>query len=91
MKIKRITPKSLAKVLGLVYAFMGFIFGAVMTLIALVTSDSDAGGLGIFMGIGAVILLPIMYGIMGLIGGYITAWLYNFSAGKVGGIEIETE
>jgi hypothetical protein len=42
-------------------------------------------------GIGALIFLPIMYGIFGFIAGVIGAFLYNVIAGVVGGIEIETE
>ena len=42
-------------------------------------------------GIGAPIFLPIFYGIMGFVGGLLSAWLYNIVAKWVGGIEIETE
>jgi hypothetical protein len=91
MKIKRISPRSLGKMMGVAYAVVGVIFGAIMSLFALVATGPEQVGMGIFMGLGAVVLLPIAYGIMGIIGGYIAAWLFNFSAGKVGGIEIETE
>jgi hypothetical protein len=42
-------------------------------------------------GVGAVFLLPIVYGIMGFLGGVITAVIYNLAAGAVGGLEVELE
>ena len=47
--------------------------------------------LGAFFGVGSIILFPIVYGIMGFIGGLITAVLYNLLAGFVGGIEMELQ
>jgi hypothetical protein len=41
------------------------------------------------IGVGAVIFLPIFYGVMGLVAGAIVGALYNVFAGMVGGIEID--
>jgi hypothetical protein len=41
--------------------------------------------------VGAVILLPIFYGITGFIGGIIMAAVYNFVAGVVGGVELDLQ
>jgi hypothetical protein len=49
------------------------------------------GGGGIVFGIVVMIGLPIMYSIMGFIGGALGALLYNLFANYVGGIEIEVE
>lgn len=89
MQIKRISPKSLGKVLGLLYAILGFIFGAVMSVISVATTGFE--GAGMMFGVGAIVFIPIVYGLGGFVGGYITAWIYNFAAKRVGGIEIETE
>jgi hypothetical protein len=43
------------------------------------------------IGIAAVFVIPIVYGIFGFIGGMISAVLYNVFAGIVGGIEVHTE
>ena len=43
------------------------------------------------MGIAAVIVMPIIYGVLGFIGGIISAAMYNLIAGFVGGIEMEFE
>jgi len=74
---------------GALYAIMGLIGGAILSLISLtVAASGETSGL---FGLGSIIILPILYGVMGLIFGYITALLYNFIAKKVGGIEFEIE
>jgi hypothetical protein len=55
-------------------------------------SDSPLPGwLGGLFGVGAVVFLPICYGVFGAIGGAVTAVMYNFIAGMVGGLSVETE
>ena len=46
-------------------------------------------GLGALFGVGAVIFLPICYGVLGLLAGALTAALYNLFAGMVGGVEMD--
>lgn len=53
-------------------------------------NDLASRGLGTVFGVGAIILFPILYGVMGLIFGAVSAALYNLFAGIVGGIELET-
>lgn len=89
--IRRISPTSIAKLSGLLYAVFGFIAGLVLLVVSLVAQSDKAGNMGIVFGIGAPIALPIMYGVMGWVGGYISGLLYNFFAKKVGGIQIEIE
>ncbi|GAB3386353.1 hypothetical protein [Lysobacter fragariae] len=43
------------------------------------------------MGVLAIVILPIVYGICGFIGGALQSFLFNFAARFVGGLEIETE
>ena len=35
--------------------------------------------MGLLFGVGAIIIMPIMYGIMGFIGGAITGFIYKFA------------
>lgn len=39
-------------------------------------------------GIFFVILVPVLYGVVGLISGAMSALVYNFIAGRIGGIKI---
>jgi hypothetical protein len=98
MVIRHIGVGSLARILAALYALWGFIFGVIVALIALagtgISAASDSplpGWAGGLFGVGAVIFLPICYGVFGAIGGAITALMYNFIAGMVGGLSVETE
>lgn len=93
MKIKRIEPISLSKVLGIVYALIGLIIGALITIGALLGTAASSGNKlgGLVFGVGAIIVIPIFYGVLGLIGGFIAAWFYNLASEWVGGIEMEVE
>ena len=96
--VKRIGPGSAFKVGLVVYAFLGLIVGGCMALFSMVAGSlgSLAGGgtsgaraFGFGFGLGAIVIFPILYGIIGAIGGAIGAVVYNLAAGWVGGIEID--
>jgi hypothetical protein len=70
-----------------VYAVLGLIIGGLFSSISLATEVAEGGHA--LSGVGAIILLPIVYGVVGFIGGIIVAALYNVAASIVGGIEIE--
>ena len=64
MIIKRVEPVSFAKVMGTIYALMGLILGVIFALIG-----SMAGSMGSVMpfggiGIAAIVVLPIVYGLI---------------------------
>ena len=52
---------------------------------------ATGGAFGVLFGVGSIILFPILYGILGFLGGLITALPYNLIARFVGGIELELE
>jgi hypothetical protein len=87
--VKRVGVLSLAKTFGVIYAVIGLILGAFMTLFSLVGAGMVQSGLGVLFGVGAIILLPIFYGLAGFVVGALVAFVYNFVAGFVGGIELE--
>ncbi|MEZ5319597.1 MAG: hypothetical protein R2752_19510 [Vicinamibacterales bacterium] len=99
MVIKRVSPISAAKVAAVLYALMGLIIGGLFSLIAMfggfaagMSGDEGAAAapfVGMFFGVGAIIILPIFYGVCGAIVVAIGAALYNVVAGMVGGIEID--
>lgn len=95
--ITRIGPVSLAKIMGVAYAFLGLLIGGLFSLISMVGAmgamgeDKSAGVLGMLFGVGAVIIAPILYGCLGFIGGLITGALYNLVAKVSGGLEIDLD
>ncbi|HEV8600055.1 MAG TPA: hypothetical protein VGQ69_11890 [Gemmatimonadales bacterium] len=91
MFIKRIEPVQCAKMAGTLYALLGFIIGLIFSLFALTGGAAAGLPFGAAFGIGAVILLPLLYGCIGFIMSLIMAAFYNLVAGWVGGLEIQVE
>ncbi len=99
--VRKVGIGSLAKILGFLYAAIGVIAGAVISLASLAGAafGQAAGGeegaaaavIGLVFGVGAIIVLPIFYGVMGLVGGLIMGAVYNIAAGVVGGIKIDLD
>ena len=95
MVINRVGPLSVAKLAGMLYAILGLIFGAIISLIALAggmaanADEPGAGTAGVIFGAGAVIVLPILYGCLGFVMTLLTAALYNVTARIVGGVQID--
>jgi len=94
--ITRIGVLSLAKMLAVLYAFLGLLFGGILSLFSVMGAamgggaSGDSGGVvALLFGVGAVIILPIVYGCLGFVGGLIVAPIYNIVAGVMGGLEIE--
>jgi hypothetical protein len=96
MILRSVGVLSCGKVLGILYAVIGLIAGLFMALWSMVGVAVNAQGGNAMMpmmgfGVALVIIMPILYGIMGFIGGIIFAGLYNLVAGMVGGLELEFE
>ena len=92
MIVKRIGVLSVGKVLGSLYVALGLMIGGLMSLISVIgvaAGANDAGPAGLLIGAGAIVVIPIFYGVIGFVGGIIMAVLYNVVASVVGGIEIE--
>lgn len=103
MTIRRFGVLSVAKIYGLLTFVMGLIigviyglflilFGAAMSAIAPSGDAALAGGVStVVIGVAMMIGFPIMYGIMGFVGGAISAVIYNIASGLIGGIKFELE
>lgn len=92
-KIKRINPSSLAKVLGTLYVLFGFIGGIVFLIIAVFFGgfDHSPKAEAVIFGVAAPVFLPILYGIIGAVAGFVIAFFYNLVAKWTGGIELDIE
>ncbi len=89
-QLKRITPKTLARLLGIMY----FVFGALFSLLFGILEIIPGEGTEEFTTTEAIIFIiavPLFYGALGWVGGYGTAWIYNSIARRFGGIEFEVE
>jgi len=99
MVLKRIAPGSAFKVGGAIYAALGLVFGAIVACASLLgaafargaTAHNSAGFLGIFFGVGAVIFIPLFYGLLGALMAALMAWVYNSLVGLTGGLKIDLE
>lgn len=100
MVIRRFGIWSVAKLYGALLAAMGLLIGAIVALASMIGGASggfgadapaSAGPLAMMFGVGAIIFLPVFYGVLGVVMGAIMAGLYNLVAGLIGGIEMETE
>jgi hypothetical protein len=90
--LKRIAPASAFKVGFVVYGLLGLFLGALCTAVAFAGVQFAphahmplAGRVGMF----AVIICPIVYGLLGAIGAAIGAVIYNLASGWVGGLEVD--
>jgi hypothetical protein len=95
MRLKRVGVLSLGLFFAAYGALVGLFVGMMMALMSAIglgaggMQNDEAAAAMIGMGLGALIFGPIMYGIMGFIGGVIWAVIYNVIAGMTGGIEME--
>jgi hypothetical protein len=91
--VKRVGPGSAFKVGLVLYGILGLIVGVLIMLISLAglsmgRSESMSFAAPV-MGVAAIIVCPILYGIFGGIFAAIGALLYNLAAGWVGGLEVD--
>jgi hypothetical protein len=98
LRIRRFGVLSAGKIYGALCGLMGLIFGAFMSLFSVIgagfagaSGAGDDAFLGMLFGVGAIIILPIFYGVLGFVMGLISALLYNLIAGMVGGLEIDLD
>ncbi|WP_321505402.1 hypothetical protein [uncultured Methanoregula sp.] len=87
--IKSIDIMSWAKIEALFGIVFGLVYGVLFALMGIAIGyGKGMPGLEAF-GVMTIIIFPIVFAIMGFICGAIMAFLYNFFASKIGGIQIE--
>lgn len=93
-EIKKVDAKSLAKMLGILYFVFGFVAG-VFLFVVFVLIGTDAQEFSqveaFVFGFGAPIALPVVYGVLGYVFGFVVAWIYNAIAQSFGGIMVELD
>ena len=95
MVINRVGPVSVAKVALIIYGILGLVFGGIISLFALagsmIADQSGSRSLGALFGVGAIVILPICYAVIGSIGALIMTGIYNLAARAMGGIEVDVQ
>lgn len=97
MIIRRIGVLSAAKVFGMLGLVLGFLLGLMMFVMtslggmAALAQEQSGAALMAGMGLLAIIVMPLIYGVFMFVAGAIQAFIYNVGARFVGGIEIEVE
>ena len=94
--VKRIGPGSAFKVGLVLYSLLGLILGACISLFSVVgagfmrSQNAPAQAIaGMIFGTMAIVIFPILYGVMGGVMGALSALLYNFAARLIGGLEVD--
>lgn len=83
---KKFDVMSVAAVSAVIGVIMGLIIGVVIALFSAALAFAVPGMIG--FGIFSIIAFPILYGVLGFVGGAIGTVIYNFAASKVGGIKV---
>ena len=95
MVITRIVPLPTAKLAGTLYGMIGLAVGAIVSIAALAGGFSASNLMGPLtgglIGVGAIVVLPLLYGGMAFLMALLVSWLYNVAAGLVGGIEVDVK
>ena len=96
LKLKRIAPLQAGKMLAALYGGLSLIFIPFFLVFMAIAGAAakSAGGTSPFavilgMGVGFIVVLPLMYAAMGFLAGIIGAFIYNLLAGWIGGFELE--
>ena len=93
--VKRVGVLSAGKVFGALYFCMGLLLIPMFALMGGVAmlgaqgQDKTAGAIGAGMMLGMALLAPVMYGVIGFLGGMLMALIYNLLTRFTGGLELE--
>ena len=93
MIVRRISPLPFAKVSGIIYVVLGLFAGVMFAVISHDAGVRRSGGAAFdaAFGTGALLFMPIGYGVIGFVVSLILAVLCNLVAKFAGGIEIQTD
>ncbi|MGA9592019.1 MAG: hypothetical protein WBS18_02900 [Candidatus Acidiferrales bacterium] len=96
-QIKKFEPLSVMRIAAICYGLLGVVEGALLALMFSVMPLTAANVphlprfFGLLFGTGAIVVFPVLFALMGAIGGGLGAVIYNISAKYVGGIVVEVE
>jgi len=89
-RIRKIGVLSVANIFGIINAIIGLLIGIIFVLFASLF-PVEVSLFGLSFGYFSIITFPIIYGILGFIGGAIGAFLYNLAAKITKGIKLYSD
>jgi hypothetical protein len=94
LRLKRISPASLAATLAILYFIVGLFVAAFGIIAAFSGAQFTMSGPPTFSGAGLSMLplaiaYPFLAALLGAIGGFLIAWVYNFTVRFTKGIQVE--
>lgn len=87
LKLKKISIKPFIIIFSIINVIAGFLLGAVVTVVTILSPQEQDSGVGVW----AILLFPILNGILGSLASLLLTGMYNLLATKLGGIELEFE
>lgn len=90
-RVRRLGIGQMARTMGALYFLLGILFAAIFALFGSMLGGTDMGGETALFGGTFLIVMPILYGVAGLVFGALIAALYNVVAGWTGGIELDLD
>lgn len=95
MVIRKVGIWSVARMYGALSGGMGLLIGLIIAVASAVGMSMAEGDeppfIAAAMGVGAIVIVPLFYGVLGICAGAIGGALYNLLAGIVGGVTIEVD
>lgn len=85
--LKKVPTKAFTLMFASINVIAGFFLGILVTTASLLSPPEQEGNIGAW----AIILFPIINGLLGLATGSFLTWIYNLLARRLGGIEMELE
>ena len=93
-ELKRLDVISVGKIMGMVYGLLAVLLSPlflIMMIAGVFSQDKDAAVISGIVGIMLAVAIPFVYGAMAFVVGCIVALIYNFAAGRVGGVRFELQ
>lgn len=97
--ISRFDVLSVMRMAGVIYGIVGIVAGvffAVAVALGLFAAQGQnnnpfSGASGVLAGVVTAVIFPVLYGIIGALGGGLMVALYNVTSKRLGGIRVDVE
>jgi hypothetical protein len=98
-RIRSIGLWSAFKLFGVLYGLAGLVLGGIISLLSMLGFlGGVAAGmkdlpafLPVLIGAASIVIFPLVYGMVGAIGGVLASLIYNLAASLSGGLEVRLE